>query len=134
MRAITAVGIAFLLLAGCGGGDEESQAVESPDLASPRAERIRACLTDAGMDVLGGRSSPSDRDAPDVELITSIGGSQLFIAIYRTSAEAAKREVEIQTNSDRFGGQVDREGSVTVVWASPPAAGSGETIEQCAFA
>ena len=133
MRAVLVAGFALLLLGGCN-GDDEPPPVESPDLRSPRAQEIRTCLREAGFEVLGGRSSPSDRDAPDVELTTSVNGIPVFVAIYRDSAEAARREVEVRRNAEQFGGQVDRQGSVTIVWAEPPATDSQEPVERCVFA
>jgi hypothetical protein len=132
MPALVAVGIAVLLLGGCGGGDE-APAVESPDLGSADAEAARSCLREAGLEVLGGRSSPTDRDAPDVELITSVNGNQVFVAFYRDNHEAARREGEVRKNAADFGGAVRRQGSVTIVWAKPPTADSKETVEACAF-
>lgn len=133
MRPLLAAGIAVLLLGGCGGGDD-STAIESPELGSSEAEEARACLRDAGFDVLGGRSSPTDRDAPDVELTMSVDGNQVFVAFYRDDREAAGREPAVRQNAADFGGLVERQGSVTIVWAEPPASDSRETVKACAFA
>ena len=133
MRRALAASLTVVLLGGCGDEDRPS-ASDSPDLGSSKAEQARACLTEQGFEVQGGRSSPTDRDAPDVELTLSLDGQPVFIAFYATSGEAARKESEVRKSAADFGGSVERRDSVTIVWPPPPATPARETVEQCAFA
>jgi hypothetical protein len=102
------------------------------DLGSPAAEEARGCLEAAGFDVLGGRSDPTDRDAPDVELTFAADGDQVFIAFYRDSEEAAQAEPAIRSDA-RSDWLVERRESVTIVWTGSPDPDSRATVEGCAF-
>ena len=63
----------------------------------------------------------------------SVDGGQVFIAFYRDSAEAARREPEIRRNAEDFNGVVTRQGSVTIVWSKPPSPDDEGIIEGCAY-
>jgi hypothetical protein len=103
--------------------------------ASLRAvvERItaaRACLTRKGLRVTGGAVFPQQGpSSPDGELITR----GAFIAFYTDSRKAQRLEPEVRQNARRFGGQVVRNGAVTVLWIHPPASGLRNAVSGCAF-
>jgi hypothetical protein len=132
VRRLIALGIGVFLLGGCG-ADDRAGGAEVPELGSAAAEQAWTCLEDEGFDVLGGRSGPSDRDAPDVELTFSDGAEQVFIGFYGDDREAARREPAIRKGARDFGGRVERRGSVTIVWGGESAADSRERVEACAF-
>ena len=130
-RLVLATAVAALL-SGCG-DDGESDVSEVPDLRNEAAEEAFACLEAEGYDVLGFRSKPSDRDAPDVELTFPFGGSAVFVAYYASEAEAAKREPEVRRNAEDFSGTVERRGSVTIILAGSADKDDKVTIENCVF-
>ena len=68
-------------------------------------------------------------NSADGELITE----GAFIAFYTNPHEAARLEPEVKQNAKRFGGQVDRNGAVTVLWIHPPASRLHDTVSRCAF-
>jgi hypothetical protein len=97
----------------------------------------RACLTRNGVRVTGGPVFPTDRVAsssPDGELIAgaaTVGGA--FIAFYSDPGKARRLEPGVKQNATRFGGLVERQGAVTVLWIHPPSNGARSVIESCAF-
>jgi hypothetical protein len=120
------------LVAGCG-ADDEPNVDDVPDLRNEAAEEAFACLEGEGYDVIGFRSEPSDRDAPDIELTLSLGSGQAFVAYYASVAEAAKREPELHRNAEDFAGTVLRRGSVAIVIGGHAEDDDRTTIENCVF-
>jgi hypothetical protein len=130
MRRLLVVTVS-ILLGGCGGGGSASSPA-APPLGLQRAERARACLSDAGFRVLGGPRSPGDRNAPDVELIVRGKGADAFLAFYKQVERARHYENDLRRNAKRINGSVERRGSVSVVWVRKPPA-EARRIERCAF-
>ncbi len=119
-------------LIGCGGAASAPRPTPAPDLGFPRAERARACLSDAGFRVVGGPRSPDDRNAPDVELVVSGGGADAFLAFYKKVERARRYASDLRRNARRINGSVERRGSVSVVWVQKPPA-EARRIEGCAL-
>jgi hypothetical protein len=90
----------------------------------------RTCLTSKGLRVTGGPVFPQQgSNSADGELITE----GAFIAFYIDQHKAARLEPEVKQNATRFGGQVVRNGAVTVLWIHPPASGLRNAVSGCAF-
>jgi hypothetical protein len=125
----------LVLLGGCGGGDDttSTESAGSDALASARVEEARACLAKAGFEVVGGVSDPVADNAPDAELVLSVGNDQVFVAFYRDSETAAEGEERVRETIGSTG-LIDREGSVTVIWGTKPDAGDRVAVAGCAFA
>jgi hypothetical protein len=91
---------------------------------------VRTCLTNKGLRVGGGPIFPQQGpNTPAGELIT--GGA--FIAFYTDQLKAERLEPQVRQNAKRFGGQVVRNGAVTVLWIHPSASGSRDAVSGCAF-
>jgi hypothetical protein len=133
MRQLLVVTICILLV-GCGGGGSASSPA-APPLGLQRAERARACLSEAGFRVVGGPKPSGDRNAPDVELIVSGngGGPGAFLAFYEEVERAKRLESDLRRNAQRFDGSLQRRGSVSIVWVGNLSADDRRRIEGCAF-
>jgi hypothetical protein len=115
----------------CGDSGAPSRQVET----SKSPTNARECLTAEGFQVTSGRRSPSDRNAPDTELIASNNGRpSAFIAFYDDLARAERYEPAIRKNARRFNGRVERRGRVTVIWVRQPRGDDGHTaVQECVF-
>src|SRR6266516_5841342 len=133
MRRLLVVTISVLFV-GCGGGGSASSPA-APPLGPKRAERARACLSDAGFRVVGGPRASGDRNAPDVELIVSgnSGGPGAFLAFYKKVKRAKRLESDLRRNAQRFNGSAERRGPVSIVWVGKLSADDRRRIEGCAF-
>lgn len=90
----------------------------------------RSCLTSKGLRVSGGPVFPQQGpNSADGELATA----GALIAFYDDQRKAARLEPEVEQNARRFGGQVVRNGAVTVLWIHPPASGLRDAVSGCAF-
>jgi hypothetical protein len=90
----------------------------------------RTCSTSKGLRVMGGPVFPQQGpNTPDGELITN----RAFIAVYTDQRKAERLEPEVRQNARRFGGQIVRNGAVTVLWVRPPASGLRNAVSGCAF-
>jgi hypothetical protein len=129
MRRAAALALALAaLLAGCGDGGSDA-----PDLGSPAAEEAWTCLEEEGFDVVGGRSEPNDRDAPEVELTVRSGNVPIFVAYYESEEEAKRRERGLFEAVAPQQGTVLVRGSVAVVTGGLPEAEDKAAVEGCVF-
>jgi hypothetical protein len=56
-----------------------------------------------------------------------------LIAFYTDQSKAARLEPQVKQNARRFGGQVVRNGAITLLWIHPPASGLRDAVSGCAF-
>jgi hypothetical protein len=94
-----------------------------------RIALVRTCLTNKGLHVGGGPVFGQGPNSPDGELITE----GAFIAFYTDQHKAERLEPQVKQNAKRFGGQVVRNGAVSVLWIHPPASGLRDAVSGCAF-
>jgi hypothetical protein len=95
-----------------------------------RIAAVKTCLTNKGLRVGGGPIVPQQApNTPAGELITK----GAFIAFYTDQLKAERLEPQVRQNAKRFGGQVVRNGAVTVLWIHPPASGLRDAVSGCAF-
>ena len=125
--ATLAIALALALVA-C--GDDDS---DVPDLGITAAEEAWECLEDEGYPVVGGRSKPTDGDAPDVELVVRSGDVPVFVAYYESEAEAERREPQLVKNVAAHEGSVLRRGSVAIVTAGLADAEDTAAVQGCVF-
>jgi hypothetical protein len=94
-------------------------------------ERARACLIGAGLSVNGGPVPPAGPGpgGPEGELI--VGGA--LIAFYADPETAKQAEPEVLRNARGFHGEVERRGTVTVLWLQPPANHLRSSVLGCGF-
>lgn len=132
--AATGVAVCLLLLTGCGGDDEPSDAASgtqtatatatatSPDAASdsrtgPRApaggpaqrapgpvDAVRECLARQGYRATGGVRPPGTANAPEYEILVAGPRGSAFIAFYGSLAAAKRFEGRVRRNAERFDG------------------------------
>src|SRR5438045_132455 len=132
MRWFVAMAIVFALI-GCGGGSASGPGPPpAPDLGLPRADKARTCLSKAGFHVVGGPRSPSDRNAPEVELVLNGPGADAFLGFYKRAERARRYESQLGRNARRFNGSVERRGRVSIVWVHKPRVEAGR-VEACVF-
>jgi hypothetical protein len=101
-----------------------------------RMYAVQACLARRGITANGGPFFEPHRphDTPIGELIVFRGrGPTGFIAFYTSARVARRAEPRVIRTMQRIGGQVERTGSVTVVWLQPPPAQLHAVTEACAF-
>jgi hypothetical protein len=91
------------------------------------------CLADRGVHVSGGPLALRQSHVPNGELIVSRGNIAAFIAFYVDTATAERVEPQLIQNAGHFGGEVQRQGAVTIIWTHPPASDFREVVEACAF-
>jgi hypothetical protein len=96
--------------------------------------KARACLASKGVRALGGPvlpANPPSSTAADGELIAQHGSGEAFIAFYTDLSTARRMATEVLRNAAIHNWQVERHGSVTVVWVRAPAAGLRATVQAC---
>lgn len=107
----------------------------SPPPASPAVVkaigRSRACLIRAGLAVKGGPVPPEGHGpgGPEGELIVS----DALIAFYIDAGTAKRAEPEVVHNARGFHGDVERRGTVTVLWLQTPSKDLRSNVRGCVF-
>jgi hypothetical protein len=102
-----------------------------------RLDRVEACLDRDGLTVRGGPFFNANPKRVPIGELVLLGAKppalSAFIAFY-TSARVARRAVPaIRKRLEGTAGSLRRDGSVTVIWATPPAAAMTATTYGCAF-
>lgn len=85
------------------------------------------------MVVLAGNRSKGDTDAPDVELIVNDGPTMAFVALYESEARAKRYEPGIRRRAEEFGGSVERQGAISILWVQEPSSDLRGRVEGCVF-
>jgi hypothetical protein len=96
--------------------------------------KTRACLTSKAVHALGGLvlpANPPSSTAADGELIAQHGSGEAFIAFYTDLSRARQLAPEVLRNAVLHNWQVERHGSMTIVWVRAPAAGLREAVQAC---
>ncbi len=95
-------------------------------------DRARECLRAAGLRAYGAPVLPARPQSPDGEV--EIGSNHpTFIGFYSSAPKARRLEPSIRSNAKRFHGEVERRGTVTIIWTASPAAGLRRTVQACVF-
>jgi hypothetical protein len=89
----------------------------------------RACLIRAGLAVKGGPVPPEGHGpgGPEGELILS----DALIAFYTDPSTAKRAEPEVLHNARRFHGEVERRGTVTILWIQRPPNDLRSSVHGC---
>ena len=74
---------------------------------------------------------PQGPNSPNGELIVGNGHGGAFIAFYTNPGRAKQLEPEIIQNARHLGGQVERQGTVTVLWIRPPTSRLRGSLHAC---
>jgi hypothetical protein len=93
--------------------------------------RARACLRHAGLAVKGGPVPPEGHGpgGPEGELTVN----DALIAFYIDPGTAKRAEPEVLHNARSFHGEVERRGTVTVLWLRPPPKDLRSKVHGCVF-
>ncbi len=93
--------------------------------------RSRACLIRVGLAVKGGPVPPEGHGpgGPEGELIAG----DALIAFYVDPGTAKRAEPEVLHNARTFHGEVERRGTVTVLWLQPPPKDLLSNVHGCVF-
>ena len=119
--------LAIALTGGCGDGGGDGFPADARSTTPPVA---RACLEREGFSVVTARRQPSDRDAPDVELVVS-GRAGAFLAFYDELARAEQLDPELRENAERFDGDVERIDRVTIIFTKKPSDAVRDAVRGC---
>jgi hypothetical protein len=100
-----------------------------------RIKTARSCLVRDGLPVSGGPVYPlQSPSSPDGELIVGSARAGAFIAFYTTATRAAQLEPLVARNAGGAAGQLERRGTVTVLWIRDPTERVRHAVLTCAFA
>lgn len=102
--------------------------------AIQKIEGARDCLTGKGWRVTGGPVLPAPTanvPAADGELIVGSGRRGAFIVFSRDAEAAARRANAINRDALRIGGELQRRGPVTILWAHSPTSEQRSTLDAC---
>lgn len=95
-------------------------------------DQARRCLIEHGLRARGGPVlPPQGPNAPDGELITGNGNGGGLVAFYNDIGKADRLAPKVIKNAGRFGGQVERRGTTTIVWIRPPSSTLRHILESC---
>jgi hypothetical protein len=98
-------------------------------------EGVRDCLTGNGWRVTGGPVLPASTatvPAADGELIVGSGRGGALIVSSRDAEAAGRRADAIDREALRVGGELQRRGTVTIVWVHSPASEQRSALDECA--
>jgi hypothetical protein len=109
-----------------------------------RIGKVRACLSEHSLRVVGGLVFPVDRGAgyaPAGELdvspreTTSTGRVALrvdaLVGFYSDARHAARSAQRVMKNVNRGGGQFERAGAESIVWLTPPPHAVRAIVQTC---
>jgi hypothetical protein len=102
--------------------------------AIQKIEGARDCLTGKGWRVTGGPVLPAPTanvPAADGELIVGSGRRGAFVVFSRDAEAAARRANAINRDALRIGGELQRRGPVTILWAHSPTSEQRSTLDAC---
>lgn len=97
--------------------------------------KASACLNARGRRADGGPVIPPDSyegDQPDGEVTLADGKTIAFIAFYRDARRARRLEPAIAANAKHLGGEIERRGTVTLLWTRPPSHDLRQDMRACA--
>lgn len=96
-------------------------------------ESVQACLASHTVRAIGNAVLPplAGVDSPDGELIAGYLPSGALIAFYRDIKKAARLQPAVSRNARRIGAQVERSGTVTILWLRPPPAKLRRAVHAC---
>jgi hypothetical protein len=97
--------------------------------------KVRTCLAGRGLRIAGGAVPPAGHGpgGPQGELMVGDGTGGAYIAFYPDPRSAERLEPELIRNARGFDGQVERRGSVALLWLHPPTRGLRTSVQACAF-
>lgn len=96
-------------------------------------ESTQACLTAHKVRAIGNAVLPplAGAGSPDGELIAGYLPNGALIAFYRDTKKAVRLEPEVLSNAHRIHAQVQRRGTVTIIWWRPPAVTLRRAVLAC---
>ena len=96
-------------------------------------ESAQACLTSRKVRAIGNAVLPAlaDASSSDGELIAGYLPNAALIAFYRDIEKADRLEPAVLRNARRFHAQVERSGTVTILWSRPPGATLRGAVQAC---
>jgi hypothetical protein len=101
-----------------------------------RLAAIRTCLKHAGILAVGGSVPPAFQSHPDTPIGTLLMAGPTrptSMAFYASAANAIQAYVRGRDNVAKEGGRVIRDGSLLVVWGSPPIPSVHASEQRCAL-